>query len=116
MIQIQVQELRIGNVVMDMNNGNKVVTIEHGYDLWDGDFAPIDLTPEILERCGFDGRDFIELDTYAFIFIEKDNVCVFQTEYETEVARTKLPHIKYLHQLQNLYYMLKGTELTINLT
>jgi hypothetical protein len=81
---------------------------------------PINLTPEILEKCGFKcligmhyelkigGDSDMHLTYWA-----KDD---FYFNIYTQDGEGKLPiKTQYLHQLQNLYFALTGTELTVNL-
>ena len=72
------------------------------------DLIPIPLTPEILEKCGFDkatdkfGGYLSPLHKGGRIRIDKDNLW-WNGCFSTEV--------KHLHQLQNLYYSLTNEEL-----
>lgn len=121
------QDLRIGNTVLYY--GKEVTVLElterlcrishHDGYTWYHNIKPIPLTPEILERCGFDSIDrddnnmnvnytrtkdpqyWIQehLDTAQFIFYGKDN------SIEKVIVN--------LHQLQNLVFALKGKELEI---
>lgn len=84
---------------------------------------PIPLTSELLEKCGFvnkptknyplsfeqDNGDR-DLDWTFRIWWWRDDICV-------EPFGRDNGHIgiQYLHQLQNLYFALTGTELTVNL-
>lgn len=67
---------------------------------------PIPLTPEWLDRCGFkDGKlnDFkIGYDNEDFVHSQ------MSVPFDGQLIK-----VKYLHQLQNLYYALIGEELTI---
>lgn len=99
---IDIKELRIGNAVLDPIGMEKEVSlqvlqkIERGFK-----YTPIPLTPEILEKCGFEKcscggwKHGIHISKY-------DNGKLY---YKTVI-------IKYLHQLQNLYFALTGEELT----
>jgi len=82
---------------------------------------PIPLTPEILEKCGFENDNVFEkmfkylnksiYDTDKLTFRKEEGfICFDGIKY-----RTLLKHIIYLHQLQNLYFALTGEELTVNL-
>ena len=80
--------------------------------------APIPLNPEILEKCGFEKcKNGIEL----ICFNECNNIIIaslftgLPLTLEIDGTRFPLYHIKYLHQLQNLYFALTGKELTVNL-
>jgi len=114
---ISPSQLRIGNFVLDnfyINDLRKLteisledfVAISHGCN----SYQPIPLTEEILIKCGFQckpktlsivnksGHCTIELSRGNFTFKHKDGKAV----------------IKYLHQLQNLYFALTGEELKFN--
>lgn len=89
-------------------------------------FRPIELTPEILEKCGFKRHgDGLELWFLGEIRVNHCSTvtilrpCNAAGESQADVCGyptlgDKIP-CKYLHQLQNLYFALTGTELTINL-
>lgn len=112
---IQANELRIGNWVKD-SFGYLVIGVNAKVEFASA-YEPITLTPEILEKCGFDdfksnvyGNDeYIELDLDGDIY----NVFIKQINID-ETIDSILMHnqIKYLHQLQNLYFALTGEELT----
>lgn len=77
---------------------------------------PIPLTPEWLEKCGFEKTTAL-VDRYEIPF--KDSGHIFMNEgenvlkIEVEYIPIELEHIKYVHQLQNLYLDLTGKELII---
>lgn len=137
---IQANELRIGNNVLQ--NGRVVyvesisedrgiinVNIEteldgsawlNGIDL--NELDPIPLTPEILEKFGFE-KDDNDLEFHHEDFCswyEKEypiigrlvtsNFGTYLFDEETDTLR-----IYFLHQLQNLYFALTGQELEVNL-
>ena len=84
------------------------------------DLEPIPLTEELLVKCGFqylngrtDGELTLDILHYEFDFVEGE--LVTKSRYEEVYKREKLPHIKSLHQLQNLYYALTKQELTIEI-
>lgn len=89
---------------------------------------PINLSPEILEKCGFEkggysGEYFINLMGYILKLFEGVEKGVYFPHYIQlrELSRAgkqsvSLHRIEYLHQLQNLYYCLVGEELKVNLT
>lgn len=87
---------------------------------WDlADIEGIPLTPEILEKCGFEEeitQDIMYHHHSGFFFFElwdKENRrsngywLKFLNKFDLE--------IKYLHQLQNLYFAISGQELEVNL-
>jgi len=132
---IQANELRIGNYVRqydydfyeddkfkantfnDVQVGLYTIDLIHKKDEFTF-IEPIPLTGEILLKCGFDGNinlgfgnDAIELN-----YITTDNH--FQFEYGlpgTNKVIWLLTQVKYLHQLQNLYFALTNQELQVNL-
>jgi len=115
---MKARELRIGNWVKSGKGFYKVECItSKGLEyaiadniLWSGDgvvFEPIPLTEEILLKCWFE-----PMQNYTFIlFIERNDNIVWQSD--VEICNYK--HVKYLHQLQNLYFALTNEELEINL-
>jgi hypothetical protein len=110
---IKANELRIGNWVY--NSGEPYKIDWRNDDYWHTDsLEPIPLTPEILEKCGFNnfGKDLIHSD-FA-IEKRKDIAVLWPNEGCTETHNIKVP-CKYLHQLQNLFFALTGEELEINI-
>ena len=101
-----------------------------------GFFQPIPLTEEILLKCGFrkvKNKDKEDLREYIGHTAQKARYAIFDTDiFITKVDKRGLLYrsidcdfmvlfyhksitIKYLHQLQNLYFALTGQELEINL-
>jgi hypothetical protein len=84
-----------------------------------GNFEPIPLSPDILEKCGWGKSDEHEMGMNTLT--KKNDGLYFDYHFKRfrmdfgEDDRIMMPHIKYLHQLQNLYFALTGEELTINL-
>ena len=69
-------------------------------------YEPIPLTPEILETCGFvfeSGIDYVIKETGFAVYFDDGNCELANHDYPV--------HIKHLHQLQNLFFALTGTEL-----
>ena len=116
-------ELRIGNWVYRQsgkmvkeevyNTTYKIQTINNqtGYK-----FQPIELTEEILLKCGFlkVRSDYEEAETFDFYY----GVLYFDMANQSTKINNKyvlgfVPD--YLHQLQNLYFALTGEELQVNL-
>jgi hypothetical protein len=118
-------ELRIGNWFIEKGHVKQ----------FDGDFyhllgcTPIPLTTNWLEKFGFeknkDKRWMRGKSRYAIFYFEyyatgEDN-CMWRIEYhDTDYGRNEYKDcnqwgdvIKYVHQLQNLYFALTGEELTI---
>lgn len=123
---IQPNEIRVNNYY------NRIDSINHsklGFCKWDSsdwyrigecidyleNYEPIHLTEEILLKCGFDRicnnfeYDWLlihtHLSTGEFHFLLN----------ESKSGKLKVTNLKYVHQLQNLYFALTNEELTINL-
>ena len=119
-------ELRIGNLIQD-NNKEWIVSAQLIYSVVEGNgylagFKPIPLTEEWLVKFGFkvEHLNFGAYETKLNDFFnlqfelknqwnEKDGFHLYVNggEYDSNVF------IKYVHQLQNLYFALTGEELTI---
>jgi hypothetical protein len=77
------------------------------------DLDPIILTPQILQKCGF--RNFIRDE---WIISHSTGHADFELTPQGLRLRQPTPSripIKYLHQLQNLFFALTGEELEVNL-
>lgn len=121
------EELRIGNWVnvghFDANSKVKAVfegKIICGIVTWDTESElvnPIPLTPEILEKCGFN----LEAQRQS-IYIKKrlklwmgHTGCIAYLKHEDNDTSFWIGDCKYLHQLQNLFFCLVGEELKVKL-
>lgn len=118
---MKIGELRIGNIVSEelvTYSGRKeqqiivsIRDISH-YD----NFKPIPLTEEWLIKFGFEEELFGDLHTSDFskgsisMLYVTGNTGIWQLRFEKKCNQT---FIKYVHQLQNLYYALTGEELII---
>lgn len=85
--------------------------------IWCAKINPIPITPEILERCGFEYID-MPVNGYAddkhLCYQQIDGTIVFMP-FCTDDKDCHI-HINYLHQLQNLYFALTNQELTFKTT
>jgi len=130
------KELRIGNLLFDRFGKTVIVESinELGINLNGGDgngvypffefkeLKPILLTEEILLKCGFEWsiqhqsykhKNFkYVIDFYNSHPQFNSSVCFLNKEHR---SGENLICIHYLHQLQNLYFALTNTELTVNL-
>lgn len=125
---IDARELRIGNLIygvsdrietiVKITDGGKITTYKANgiYENDIDDLSPIPLTPEILEKCGFKK---IIADGGAVGYYEYYDNGKYETSVLSKWGITLMGidsiHIKYLHQLQNLFYALCGKELEIKL-
>ena len=113
-------ELRINNLVMDENYN--IVTITHEDFMGvndDGGFPlrPIPLTEEWLVKFGFIQTiiGFESVNEYFPFSIEINSLGVAELYIEFYGGDKYKKLIKYVHQLQNLYFALTGEELTSSL-
>lgn len=124
------KELRIGNIVSYKDEVFQIDGIQPGW-VWfksDGtmrsdslsDVKPIPLSPEVLEACGFiKSRDgYIDCWWHGHNPITQDFEIIikYSENYRTFFYLNAHHKLKYLHQLQNLYYSLTGSELQVTLT
>ena len=116
---IQENELRIGNLVQDSfglieisirgqsyfnNEDNNLGTIEFA-----SIYKPIPLTEEWLLKFGFVSNPYQDRYEKYYLHIQCN-----KTKGYLELWIDLLPHIKYVHQLQNLCYLMFNEELTIS--
>jgi len=116
---IKANELRIGNLLNVINTAPIVVTADHIKAISEGDkdYSPILLTPEWLEQCGFEKDGAVENGHYrhnGIYLFEDDELPGLFHDILAQFNGTRT-EIKYLHQLQNLYFALTGEELIITL-
>ena len=106
-------ELRIGNIIESRTkhpvkaNWGTLRALENG----EKTYLPIKITEEWLFKLGFEPhskigfRRFYNIHTFV-IEITHDNVCVYYTDRKVQIC-----FIKYIHELQNLFFALTNTEL-----
>lgn len=138
---IKANEFRIGNTVsLNSINYKNIQTEIAGianifFSCKEGVFAPenfepIQLTEEILLKCGFEKHkpvlgSFLKTPSgtakgYGFRFhtqypFSKDNFLAATETYYMEQPIYVKCGLTYIHQLQNLYFALTGEELTVKL-
>ena len=107
-------DLRIGNWIYFPMIKNNYQIIRLDFDNKnENNYSPIPLTEDILLKCGFYQKNNL--------FILKDitlQLINCGTEIDNHLGFVLLGfnnEIKYVHQLQNLYFALTGEELTIKL-
>ena len=124
----EVLQIDSSGIIFANKNGNRWQDLKN--------IQPISLTEEILLKCGFEkvkNKDKEDLREYIGHTAQKARYAIFDTDiFITKVDKRgllwrgiecdfmvlfyhKSIPIKYLHQLQNLYFALTGQELEINL-
>lgn len=121
---INANELRLGNWVLCRNSeeedfyNDQIITGDFALLEWFEKnpqeytlFKPIELTPEILEKCGFEKpltkNSWFRKGKFAAMPKEEGVIIEFRN--------LEILLIKSLHNLQNLYFALTGEELEVNL-
>jgi hypothetical protein len=112
---IPVNELRVGNIVT--LTGNEVASpldimideVNFPITRKRGEYNPIPISPEWVKRINLDNYEFRD-DFY--ISVDHYGECEVTLEEYGEGAK-RLPHIKYVHQIQNLFFALTGKELEL---
>ena len=132
---IQANELRIGNLVfrdeLNIENGKwdeltikinyqDIFNLINGNDMVKTAYNPIPLTEKWLIKLGF--KKYIDFLNIAYIY-DLTPLCGFTYDIETKRVTilengNSMSHwierkIEYVHELQNLYFALRGQELTI---
>jgi hypothetical protein len=141
---IKASELRVGNWVqvssgvlrlqvesIHENGINVWASIEYGHtavidpDYGYNNLGPIPLSPEILEKCGFEKSGELNNTRYwrrePYVSFSFGDYAYYRDDYRANPNlkvdnQTIYPErLIYLHQLQNLYFALTGEELRVNL-
>lgn len=115
---IKNNEVRVGNWVKegDWSSDSIFVQLDSiepiiGEYEWDENlFNPIPLTPEILEKCGFETIGKPPFYSMRLPVNGLDELCWYSQD-----GFIRYLGIKHLHQLQNLYFALTGNELEVKL-
>jgi hypothetical protein len=130
---MQSKDLRIGNYVNYIGGGTFKVTGIHEFGLDVEDdiestymeyeyFEPIKLTEDWMINFGMEYTDGFsnsrklyvkkhEHDVSHITYSEKEGM--LRLSNGQQKGTTLIPHIKYVHQLQNLYFALTGEELEL---
>lgn len=127
---ISCYELRLGNHVMVNQNLQKVsaitnttvLTIDAGgsnaedatrYKLEEVELVP--LTDELLQECGFVYHDYFKFWQLITTGIRSEMDLSRDYEVIDFMRKPILKKLTSLHQLQNIYFLLKGRELKVNI-
>jgi hypothetical protein len=131
---IDPKELRLGNAILEAGELSTVYSLNRGgitfyrindinvhkdtgrvLDTHEDRFAPIPLSPAILEAMGFTPCFISQYQTryehkeHVFMEVQVWNGGKINLLYKSEVLRA----ILYVHELQNLYFAITGQELTL---
>lgn len=118
---MEVRELRIGNYVY-LTKDNFETIKEYQLDAFDiykldenecEDIKPIPLTEEWLLKLGGIDKGFIFFKAKRKVIKFEWSSRVVSTGKRYGFKSSKYNNIKYVHQLQNLYFALTGEELTL---
>lgn len=127
---IKANELRIGNWYyfknpMSGQSYQSQLTTYAECEYLEAYGEPIPLTVDIILKCGFedsnkDNPEYLRCYTYGDIeffppqgdeYKDREGITISCSDSYYD---RNLPHIKHLHQLQNLYFALTGIELVYN--
>lgn len=117
MFTIKANELRIGNLVLEVGEdrptkivSSDIVKAERYQDWAD----PIPLTPLILEKCGFDKGEDGQGMQLLLKYDEENRFLVFNElglHFSNESFAFWTYDCEHLHQLQNIYFALTQREI-----
>jgi hypothetical protein len=111
------QELRLGNWVIK-DQSEQCIEVKNGADIDEGspDYLPVAITPEVLKKCGFIFHDYFKLWQKNKTLTGKGQDMELDLDYWVlDFSHQRIGvALKSLHQLQNLYFSLKGKELEIS--
>lgn len=116
---MEAKDLRIGNWFLadtEENNFKQINAneiLDFNDDPLDDYYKPIPITEEWLLKFGFDGKDYftdlhLKSNNYEFHY-GNNELAIVQFEF----GYGMFVKIKYVHQLQNIYFALTGEELTL---
>jgi hypothetical protein len=123
---ININELRTGNLIRferfkdkfeycRINNAIQLADIENSQEHYNRFYSYVPLTPEILEKCGFENNEIFKETITIVVDLDYPTEFGYAVDGCGVTAKIIIPRwIKYLHQLQNLYFDLTGEELTIS--
>lgn len=119
------QSLRIGNWMSVSGKYGQIAELlvnvfsfKHGYAFESYDYIqPIPLTEQILLKCRFEKSPLPNWDYFKRVSALNLNARKGGDNIYFELGDIYLgdSNLKYLHQLQNIYYSLTGKELTVNI-
>lgn len=134
--ELKCYDLRIGNYlkvsdpIFGVNiykvatiRDNGIITLNDNISCLVDNIEPIELTEEVLVKIGFK-KNIIYGSVIEYLPINNDLASIFCTKEKQNIriqvvrknaSETIVKYIKYLHELQNAYYLLTGKELEVEL-
>lgn len=111
------QQLTVKGYYFNDDDGLWYVQSDEYADINMAGLMPVPLTPEWLEKCGFVAdRNGWHMPGSRLSLTDQFYPCWFDRMlWPQDIPDFKHLSLKYLHQLQNLYYALTGEELMITL-
>lgn len=89
-----------------------------------GSITPIELTKEIIEKLGFDDKEYLtgytgkefrtESAIFDFVLTKPQKMFETQKHYAFELREHRFIYIKYLHELQNFYLSITFQDLDVS--
>ena len=121
---VNANELRLGNWVQHEPYPDEIWQVDYklfeSIDLQLVECVGIPLTPEILEKAGFEklntemsGCKVYQKDFWRVAYSYRDENCFKLWHRQVSPPTWRLAEFAYIHQLQNLYFALTGEELTL---
>jgi hypothetical protein len=111
----------IGLDISDTNGEGATQKFQHNpvYSHNINELQPVPLTPELLEKAGFEYERATWGDKKCIAFFTDDvtdkGMYCYLGVWNYIDDQKGIGYVKYLHSLQNLYYALTGEELEVNL-
>lgn len=120
-VEVQIPASAVIHQVGSVDKFGNISVIEHDaktITLTTKEISPIPLTPELLKKIGFDtsenGTLYIQVGNTTYLEYQDGHWSVTPETWRGTLIDF-WGEVKYLHQLQNLYYSLSGEELKIAL-
>lgn len=128
MRKIAINELRVGNWIINPDDENKMYQIQNGWEIDEGPtYEPIPLTEEWLTKLGFHDKYKSVHNHWYKTYGEGPPYALFELDQKSDVDddNNSIPQeevfywnmrldVQFVHQLQNLYYAITQAELTIS--
>lgn len=110
------RELRIGNYIniQGLNKPIPVSIIDTTETSEQTTCNPIEITEEWLLNFGFYKSAWDNYSSFRKMIGDNDYAIVIDESGDCMVGDITIKSVKYVHQLQNLYYALTGKELKLN--